>query len=124
MKFSFTFSIFKLTTSAFLYLQKNTVRVPDSAAAGGKEGNPINAVDPVIHSGGNLSRVVFKLRPYILNILTGGVNTPAGAVHGIEAEPQENTNPYSKVKNFPAGFNFTFAGLGSKEFQSQKNLCL
>ena len=111
-------------TCAFLYALKDTVCVPDLMAAGCRESNLNNAVDPVINSWGNLSRVVFKLRQYGLYSLTGAVNTPAVAVLEIDADPPGTMNAYSTVNDFPAELTFTFTGLDPKEFHSQKKFFL
>jgi hypothetical protein len=91
MKYLFTLLFFTVIISLPIYGQKDTVYVPDTYDKGGQEGTLNNAVDSVINAGGNLSNVVFKLKPYGLYVLSGTITTPAGQVFEIDADPPGTT---------------------------------
>ncbi len=91
MKYLVTLLFFTMLVSGSLYAQKDTVYVQDYYGSGGQEGTLNNAVDSVVNAGGNLSNVVFKLKPYGLYILSGTITTPNGQVLEIDAPKPGNT---------------------------------
>ncbi len=91
MKYLFTLLFFTIVISLPIYAQKDTVYVPDTYDMGGQEGTLNNAVDSVQNAGGNISNVVFKLKPYGLYVLSGTITTKAGQTLEIDADPPGNT---------------------------------
>ncbi len=91
MKNFLTLLFFAALLSFPVYAQKDTVYVRDTYDMGGQEGTLNNAVDSVMNAGGNISNVVFKLKPYGLYVLSGTITTQPGQTLEIDANPPGNT---------------------------------
>jgi len=87
MKCLFKLILITVLISLPIYAQKDTVNVPDTYDMGGQEGTLNNAVDSVVNAGGNISNVVFKLKPYGLYVLSGTITTKPGEILEIDAAP-------------------------------------